>query len=107
MQIKNFTLYPSTSKNATFSTDAVNTENDLTVALAVTTSAQASLNVSVQLEVSLDGTNWVASGSPVAVTTNTTTMFVLQDNPYTHARLTSTFTAGSATFVVQCQTKGF
>ena len=107
MNIKNFTLYPSTSKNATFSTDAVNIENDLMVALAMTTSSHSSLNVSIQLEVSLDNTNWVASGSPVAVTTNTTTMFTLQDNPYSYTRLTSTFTAGSATFVAQCQTKGF
>lgn len=107
MTQKNFEHYPSTSKSATFSTDAIDIKRDIHLAIAMTTSAQASLNVSIQLEVSLDSSQWVASGSPTAVTTNTTSLFSLTDTPYSYARLTLTFTAGSATFAAQAQTKGF
>ncbi len=107
MNIKNFTTFPSESKSANFSTDSVQIERDMFVAFAVTTASASSLNVSLQFEVSLDGANWASEGSPVATTANTTIIFSVSDNPFTHGRVTATFSAGSATFTVQCQTKGF
>jgi len=107
MAYKNFVNLIATSKSATFSTDTVDIKRDVHAALVVTTSAQSSLNVSIQLQVSLDGTNWIASGSPVAVTTDTSSAFTLTDTPFSYMRLTTTFTAGSAIFHVQCQTKSW
>lgn len=107
MNVKNFVTFPAESKSANFSTEGVDTERDIYTAFAVTTTAESSLNVSLQLEVSLDGSNWAAEGSPTAVTSNTTTIFDVSENPFTFARITSTFSAGSATFAVRCQTKGF
>lgn len=107
MAYKNFSNLDAVSKDATFSTTAVDISRDVLLSLVVTTTAQSSLNVSIQLQVSNDGTNWIDSGSPTAVTTNTSTAFTLSDTPYAYARLTTTFTAGSATFQVQGQTKGW
>ena len=99
------TLLEAVSKSASFSTDSLNVERDVIASLVLTTSAQSSLNVSVQLEGSIDGSTWLSVGSPVVITTNTSTLFSVTDNPYTHLRLTSTFTAGSATFLVKTHTK--
>ena len=106
MTQKNFTHYAATSKAVTFSTDAINIKNDHSLAIALTTTAASTLNVSVQLEVSVDGTNWTASGSPIVITTDTTSFFTVSNSPYAYARLTSTRTGGSATFEAKAQTKG-
>ena len=106
MRQKNFSILDATSKSATFSTDAVNMIQDWAVSFVVTTTSASSLNVSLQLEVSNDGTNWATEGSATAVTTNTSTGFACTECAYSYSRITATFTAGSATFQVQTQTKG-
>ena len=106
MAQKNFTHYPATSKAVTFSTDAIDIKDDKHLAIALTTTLESSVNVSVQLEVSVDGSNWTASGSPIVITTNTTSFFTVSDTPYAYARLTSTRTGGTATFEAKAQTKG-
>lgn len=106
MNQKNYELLAATSKSATFSTDAVSTKRDWAVGFVVTTTSASSLNVSLQLEVSNDGTNWASEGSATAVTTDTSTAFKSTEHAYAHARIKATFTAGSATFLVQVQTKG-
>ena len=107
MGYKNFSLLDTATKSATFNSDSINIKRDVIVGLVLTTSAQASLNVSVQLQVSMDGTNRLDSGSAVAITTNTLTAFTLSNTPYAYARLESTFTAGNAAFQIQGQTKGW
>lgn len=102
---KEKTLLDTESKNATFSTDSINTTRDFIVAFAVTTANQSSLNTSIQLEASFDDTNWISVGSPTAVTTNTTNTFIQTDNPYPYMRLTLTWTAGSADFTIIVHTK--
>ena len=107
MASKQFQLLAPTSKAVTFSSGAVNTKDDLYFSVQVITTSAATLNVSLQLEVSNDGTNWAAEGSPIAVTTNTTTTFKSAPNAYAYARVTSTRTAGTATFEMQAMTKGW
>ena len=106
MNQKNWLLLAATSKSATFSTDAVDTKRDWSVSFVITTTSASSLNVSLQLEVSNDGSNWATEGSATAVTTDTSTAFKSTEHAYAHSRITATFTAGSATFAVQAQTKG-
>ena len=107
MNHKTKTILNSTSKDATFSTDSVDTTRDNIVGFAVTTASQSSLNVSIQLEASFDNSSWASVGSPTAVTTNTTSLFSVADNPYPYLRLTSTFSAGSATFTITVHTKSY
>ena len=106
MNQKNYELLATTSKSATFSSDSVDSKRDWSVSFVITTASASSLNVSLQLEVSNDGTNWATEGSAIAVTTNTSTAFKSVEHAYANARITATFTAGSATFLVQAQTKG-
>lgn len=107
MNVKNFTLLEAISKSSTFSTNEVDVQRDIYLALSMVTASESSLNVSAQLEVSIDNTNWAALGSPTVITSNTTSLFAIADNPYAFARITTTFTAGSATFTVDVQTKGY
>lgn len=106
-QMKNTTwnLLAATSKNTTFDSDSIDVRDDLIASFHVITTSQSSLNVSIQLKGSLDGSNWVNIGSPTAVTTNTTSHFAVADNPYSYLKLTSTFSAGSATFSIWAHTK--
>lgn len=107
MNHKEFTLLEATSKDSTFSTDSLDTTRDNIVGFAVTTASQSSLNVSIQLQGSFDESNWVAIGSPTAVTTNTTSVFTQSNNPYPYMRLTLTFSAGSATMSIFAHTKSY
>ena len=103
---KDFVLLAATSKNASFNSPNVDVRDDMIVGLAVTTTAQSSLNVSIQLQASIDGVNFANVGSPTVVTTNTTLLFSITICPWTYVRLENTFSAGSATFKIMAQTKG-
>jgi hypothetical protein len=106
MASKRFQLLAPVSKAVTFSSDAVNTTDDASVSIQVITTSASTLNVSLQLEVSNDGTNWDEEGSPIAVTTNTTTSFKSAPAAFAYARVTSTRTGGTATFEMQGCIKG-
>ena len=106
MASKKFQLLAPTSKAVTFSSDSVDTTDDTSFSVAVTTTSASSLNVSLQLEVSNDGTNWAAEGSAIAVTTDTTTVFKSAPCAFAYVRVTSTRTAGTATFEMQACIKG-
>lgn len=108
MNHKEITLLEPTSKSATFSTDSLDATRDNIVGFALTTTSQSSLDISVQFEASFDDSNWVAIGfGPYQITTNTTVVDFLTNNPYPYLRLTATWTAGSATIKVLAHTKSF
>lgn len=106
MSSKQFTLMEPTSKAVTFSSDSVDTKDDTSFSLQVITTAASTLNISLQLEVSNDGSNWDEEGAAIVVSTNTTTSFKSAPAAYAHARVTSTRTGGTATFEIQACTKG-
>ena len=107
MASKQFQLLAPVSKAVTFSSDAVDILNINAVSIQVITTSASTLNVSLQLEVSNDGTNWDEEGSPIAVTTDTTTSFKSAPAAYAYARVTSTRTGGTATFEMQACIKGY
>lgn len=107
MNHKELTVLEAESKAVTFTTDTVDVSRDEIFGCVVVTTSQASLNVSMQLEASFDEDSWFAVGSPIVITTDTASVFTLTDNPYPFVRLTSTRTAGTATFEIKAHTKSY
>lgn len=93
-------LYKATGVAASFNTVVYPTDRWTMVALQVNIANASSANFSIQVQVSLDGTNWGNYGAAVAVTTNDVTTFNLVSLAFTQIRLSVTRTAGSADFEI-------
>jgi hypothetical protein len=68
------------------------------VGISNVVSDASSLNGTLKLQGSVDGTNWADVASQTAtITTNGTTIFMIANNPYQFIRLVWTRTAGTGT----------
>lgn len=67
---------------------------------------QSSANYSMQVQISNDNSNWVDSGSPTVINSNTSFFIEKTEITYKYARLVFTKTGGSFDCLVVIQARG-
>lgn len=95
-----------TVQSSNFTSDAFNIQQFSNFAIQLTTTNQSSLNVSIDVQASVDGSTYVTiPGSTVALTTNTSYIWNFSGAGYVTVRLSMTFSAGSANFAAKAFAK--
>lgn len=108
MQSLNHIIETLGSKNASFNGKTIDMSRQFGYSCEVVVTAQSSLASTLKLQASNDGTNWADISTPSAVTMNANGNFIISITDYFfyYIRPVVTITAGSATFVVNHNSKG-
>lgn len=99
------TIFPvagqSATKSASFNSEAFEFAKFSRACISAKTAGAASLNVSLKLQASNNGSDWAdITGTAQALTTDTTHIWNIDGAGYPFLRVAATFTAGSADFTI-------